>query len=201
MAIRPIATVCLLSLSAATALRLPAKPPNAQPHAAVSRRAALGAAALAALQAGRASAYDYSQGSENFSYKTREYSSSLDYETKKDASKKLECPEGQRATPDGFGGRKCTGKVKGVTQLAAEKATEILTGEAPAPAAAPAAVPKAAPAAKKAAPPPPPPTPSKPLSMDELIANSIKQKAELLGRDLTDAEKADMTAKVKKLMQ
>jgi len=202
--LRSLATA-LLSLSTAAALRVPTKAPQAQANAAVTRRSALGTAALAALPAlaGRASAYDYAQGSESFSYKSREYSTDgmMDYATKQDKSKKLECPEGQRSSPDGFGGRTCKGAVKGVTQLAAEKAQEVLTGEARDPAAASTSAPKAAPAAKKAAPPPPPSSSSKPLTLDELIANSIAQKADLLGRDLTDAEKADMTAKVKKLMQ
>ena len=203
-----IATVCLLSLSAAAALRAPAKPPHAPATAALSRRSALGAAALAALPAlaGRASAYEYSfeKSSESFEYKSREFSTDgmMDYQTKSDKTKKLECPEGMRASPDGFGGRTCKGKVKGVTELASEKAQKILTGQE-APAAAPAAAFKAAPAtaAPKKAEAPPPSSSSKPLTLDELIDNSIRQKADLLGRDLNDSEKADMTAKVKKLMQ
>ena len=38
------------------------------------------------------------------------------------------------------------------------------------------------------------------LSIEELIANSIAQKESVIGRELSADEKADMTAKVKKLM-
>jgi hypothetical protein len=69
--------------------------------------------------------------------------------------------------------------------------------------------------------PPPPPPPSKaapaarsvgestrsssagtsaPLSFEDLLKNSIEQKESVLSRSLTDAEKADLAAKLKKLM-
>jgi len=38
------------------------------------------------------------------------------------------------------------------------------------------------------------------LSFDELVANSVKTKEEVYGRKLTDAEVADLKAKVTKLM-
>ena len=40
-----------------------------------------------------------------------------------------------------------------------------------------------------------------PLTIDELIANSIAQKEGVIGRKLNEAEVADLTAKVKQLMQ
>jgi len=84
--------------------------------------------------------------------------------------------------------KKCIGEIKSVLQ-------QIVGDETPA-----APKPAAEPVIKAAAPPAPPPPPSKPLTIDELVANSIAQKESLLGRPLSDTEKADMTTKVKKLM-
>ena len=106
-------------------------------------------------------------------------------------SKVTSCPEGSRKTPDGFGGFKCADTVKTVPQ----RVFSGIVDDAPPP-------------------PPPPPPPPKPsatrssnpssstpaLTVDQLIANSIAQKSQLLGRDLTDTEKADMAVRVKKLM-
>lgn len=41
---------------------------------------------------------------------------------------------------------------------------------------------------------------SKPLSFEDLLKNSIEQKESVLSRPLTDAEKADLAAKLKMLM-
>ena len=122
-------------------------------------------------------------------YKERGYG-----DTEAPAKKKVtSCPEGARKTPDGFGGFKCAETVKTVP----ERVFYAITDDAPPP-------------------PPPPPPPPKPsgastrssspssstpaLTVDQLIANSIAQKSQLLGRDLTDTEKADMAVRVKKLM-
>ena len=111
-------------------------------------------------------------------------------------------------SPDGFGGKECKGKVKGVPQRAAEAVTEVLSGDdAPPPA------PVEAARARAVAAPTPKPSAgqstrssseaasSKPLTLDQLISNSIAQKEDLLGRKLTEQEAAEMAAKVKKLMQ
>ena len=97
------------------------------------------------------------------------------------------------------------GAIKGVPQRVAEATTEAiegLVGGDPAPAAPQdaarkreAAKPKAPTQARAAT------TSSAPaLSIEELIANSIAQKESVIGRELSADEKADMTAKVKKLM-
>ena len=101
------------------------------------------------------------------------------------------CPEGTRKSPDGFGGFTCKDKVKSIPN-------RIFSADGSSP-----------PPPPPAAPPPPKSTgestrssaSSAPaLTVDELIANSIKQKETLLGRPLDDAEKAAMAAKVKALM-
>jgi len=141
----------------------------------ISRRATLGA--LVALPS-VASAYDYKQ---------RDYGDGGAAASAASKAKPV-CEEGQRLAPDGFGGKKCIGEIKSVLQ-------QIVGDETPA-----APKPAAEPVIKAAAPPAPPPPPSKPLTIDELVANSIAQKESLLGRPLSDTEKADMTTKVKKLM-
>ena len=121
-------------------------------------------------------------------FKTRSYDSPQ-IDTRPAA--KAGCPEGTRKTPDGFGGFTCKEKVKSV-------ANRVLgDGDAS---------------------PPPPPPPKKAaapvgmstrssssestgaLTVEQLIENSITQKETLLGRKLSDEEKAAMAAKVKALM-
>lgn len=166
-------------------LRLPAAPPVSQ-LVVFTRRASLGA--LFAASSSAASAYEYKQRNSGAS---------------SSSPTKPQCEEGQRLTPDGFGGKKCVGEVKGVRERIGEAVESAISDAAPGDAATASApsVPKAK--AKVNAPPAAPAAPepaARPLSMDELIANSIRQKSDLLGRELTDAEKADMAAKVKKLM-
>ena len=126
-------------------------------------------------------------------YKERNYGDSPAIDTA--PKKKAACLEGQRKTPDGFGGFTCKDKVKSVQ----ERAVNAVIGDG--------------------APPPPPPPPkaaSKPvgestrssssssgpaLTIDQLIENSIKQKEEFLGRPLSDQEKDLMAYKVKSLMK
>ena len=122
-------------------------------------------------------------------YKERNYGDMPTVDTKPAA--KAACDEGQRKTPDGFGGFKCVDK-----KTAAGIPDRVFGGDSPPP------------------PPPPPAAPKKsvgestrslssssaPLTLEQLIENSIKQKETLLGRELTADEKAQLGAKVKALM-
>ena len=96
--------------------------------------------------------------------------------------------EGQRLAPDGFGGKKCTGAVKGV-------AARALDNVGLAPAASPPPPPKAAASA------PPAPAPQKASSFEDMVTNSIAQKEAVLGRTLSEAEKAQLVSKLKALLQ
>ena len=109
-------------------------------------------------------------------------------------SKVTSCPEGSRKTPDGFGGFKCADTVKTVPQ----RVFSGIVDDAPPPPPPPPPPPKAAVGESTRSSTPSSSAPA--LTVDQLIANSISQKETLLGRGLTDAEKADMAAKVKKLM-
>lgn len=124
------------------------------------------------------------------------------------AQKKVtSCEEGQRLQPDGFGGKRCVGEVKSVGQIAgdaAKDAVDNLVGGGGSSASDPMAGARMSQAAaSKAASKPPIITkstaPTKPLSMDELISNSIAQKEGVLGRPLNAEEQVEMAVKVKKL--
>ncbi|EOD06487.1 hypothetical protein EMIHUDRAFT_446503 [Emiliania huxleyi CCMP1516] len=96
--------------------------------------------------------------------------------------------------PDGFGGYK--ERESAVKPVAAQIVEAIIDDDSPAPAVAAAtkvAPAKAAPAARAS-------SSAAALSFDELVANSVKTKEEVYGRKLTDAEVADLKAKVTKLM-
>ena len=68
-----------------------------------------------------------------------------------------------------------------------------------------AALPAAPPPPRAAAPPPPPKAAARSsapaLTFEDLVANSIASKEELLGRKLTDAEKGALVAKLEALMK
>jgi len=108
------------------------------------------------------------------------------------------CEEGQRLAPDGFGGKKCVGEVKSLSKKLIDGVTSSEDRPPPSP---PPERPRAAPAKSVGE-----STRSsssdqaKPLTFDELLQNSIQQKASVLGRDLSDAEKTDLAMKLKKLM-
>lgn len=98
----------------------------------------------------------------------------------------------KRMKPDGFGG--FVEREEEVKPVLSRVIDNALGDDAPPP-------------APRAAAPPPPPAPvgtssksSAPaLTLDELVAKSIQQKEELLGTTLSDAEKAQLAAKVKAL--
>jgi len=152
----------------------------------VSRRAAV--AGLGSLPLA-ASAADFT------GYKTRDYDGGpTTAPGSVEPVKVTECPEGQRLSPDGFGGKVCKGKVKPVL----ERVVDGVVGEdRPPPAEKPA---KQAAAPRKSAGESTSSSASKPLTFDELLANSILQKQSLLGRELSEAEKADLAVKLKALM-
>merc|ERR1712060_726489 len=103
-------------------------------------------------------------------------------------------------SPDGFGGKVCKGAVKSAKdQVADAVINAVVNDDQPAKASAPSAPAAPAPPTKPkaAAVAPPPPVVEKPLTFEELVANSIANKESFLGRPLSDAEKADMEAKVK----
>jgi len=166
------ATVALLFLvSPASALRLPSQPRHA------TRRAAL--AGIFAMPAAAHAAPAFDKGE-------------LDLKPEK---KKLKC------RPDGFGGKICIDPDEVDASRTApvyQRVFNAATGDAPEAAsvakpAAPTKAPKtAAPAVSKSSAPA--------LTLDDMIQNSINSKADVLGRDLTPAEIADITAKVKKFM-
>lgn len=103
-----------------------------------------------------------------------------------------ERPPPPKCRPDGFGGKICTDAEDAnasrtapvISRLGRSERSEVPAAKAPA---APAAAP---PTTKSSS------TPA--LSVDQMVQNSINQKADLLGRDLTPAEIEDITAKVKK---
>ena len=97
-----------------------------------------------------------------------------------------------RLTPDGFGGKKCVEKVKTIPD-------RVLGGDddaPPPPPVASAAPKKAVGETTRSS----TSSSSAALTVDELISNSIAQKEQLLGRPLRDDEKADLAAKVKRLL-
>jgi len=156
---------------------------------AVGRRAAL--AGLAGLPAAALAIGD--DGSFT-GYKTRDYGNGQNTATGAKPGK-LECAEGERLSPDGFGGKVCKSKVKSVANRVGDAVVGGGDGDAPPP---PPSKPKAA--APKAA--PKAPEYSAPaLTFDDLLANSIKQKEGLIGRELTEIEKDEMSAKLKALMK
>ena len=143
--------------------------------------------------------------SSEVTYKVRNYGS--DAATVAAQKKVTSCEEGQRLQPDGFGGKRCVGEVKSVGQIAgdaAKDAVDNLVGGGGSSASDPMAGARMSQAAaSKAASKPPIITkstaPTKPLSMDELISNSIAQKEGVLGRPLNAEEQVEMAVKVKKL--
>jgi len=182
-------------LLCAQALQLPQLP---------SRRAAIGAIGGAILLPVSAQARNPLDTSSEVTYKKRNYGDDTDTAPK---PKVTSCEDGQRLQPDGFGGKRCVGEVKSVGQIAGEAAKEQIDnlvgggGSSSADPMAGARMSQAA--ASKAASKPPPSTkssaPAKPLSMEELISNSIAQKEGVLGRPLDTDEKMEMATKVRKL--
>lgn len=168
----------------------------------VTRRAALGGAIAGLVPhsvsaAGLGGPVNNPLSNDFSGYKARDYGNGANTAPGSVAKSKVtECAEDERLAPDGFGGKKCVPKVKPVAQRVVDT---VVGGDAPA---------SPPPAAKKAAPPPrksvgerTSSSASAPLTFDELLANSIKQKEEFNGRELTPEEKEMMKAKLKALMQ
>lgn len=172
---------CIASTASVDGLQIPKSAP---PEPMLSRRSVLGASCLAVLPAA-CSARNPLDFEAPVEYKQRNGPSS-------GATKKTVCEEGQRLSPDGFGGKKCVGEVK------APAARVLgLVDEAPS---TPSFSAPTAPTRSKKASIGESTSSSKPLSFEELVANSIAQKESVIGRPLTEAERADLTAKVKSLM-
>lgn len=151
----------------------------------VSRRAAI---------AGLGSLPSAARAAEFTGYKTRDYDGGPSTAPGNAEPKVTECPEGQRLSPDGFGGKVCKGKVKPVL----ERVVDGVVGEdRPPPAERPA--PKAAVTAPRKSV-GETTSSSKPLTFEDLLANSIVNKESYLGRELSDVEKADLAVKLKALM-
>lgn len=129
---------------------------------------------------------------DNFSgYKERNYGNEADTATGAKV-KVTSCPEGQRLTPDGFGGKVCKGKVKTIVE-------RVLTDDnapPPPPRAAAAAAP-----AKKSVGERTSSSSSGQLTLEQLIENSITEKERFLGRSLDADERFMMAAKVKALLK
>ena len=168
-----------------------------------SRRAAIGAIGSAILLPTSAQARNPLDTSSEVVYKKRNYGFDEDGQQSAAPKKTTSCEDGQRLQPDGFGGKRCVGEVKSVGELASTAAkekiedvfgasTDPMAGARASQAVATKAASKPAKTTKSSA-------PTKALSMEELIANSIEQKASVLGRPLNDQEKEEMAAKVKKL--
>ena len=126
-------------------------------------------------------------------YKVRDYGNGANSATgavERKTADEVPCAKGvPGCRPDGFGGYvKRDAPVKSIPK-------QIFSDDdAPAP-----------PPRKMTAAAPPPAastaSSSKPLSIDDMISNSITQKESILGRELTAAEKADMANKVRALMK
>lgn len=100
-----------------------------------------------------------------------------------------------RKRPDGFGGFVEVSEEEYVDRTKppiAKVLDKVLDSDEPAP---PRAAPAAAPAASRGA-----KSSAKPLTLEEMVQNSITQKAELLGRELTPTEAKDLEAKLRALM-
>jgi len=166
----------LAVLSTSDALKLPAS---------VGRRAVVAGLAGTPLAAHAGNPLSFDGTVE---YKQRNYGTDAG-----PAQAKQGCEEGQRLTPDGFGGKKCVGEVKSV-------AARVLGGnEADSRPAPPPRSAKAEP--KSRGKPTQSSQPSAPaLSFEELLANSIKQKEDLIGRQLSDPERKDLESKLRALM-
>jgi len=132
-------------------------------------------------------------------YKTRDYGNGANTATgakERPDADSVPCGKGvPGCRPDGFGGFER--RDKPVKPLAKQVLENVVGDEDSAP-----------PPPRKAAAPAPPPPPkasstassSKPLTMDEMVANSISNKEAFLGRQLTEAEKVELADKLKKLM-
>lgn len=147
----------------------------------LGRRAALGSAVAVALpsvlRAPPSSAFDL--GSDGVDYGLPER------------------PKKKRVRPDGFGGfiERTDDDKYGAdpTKPAALKLADKIMGDDGAPA-APTTSRKAKAAARATA------SSSKPLTIEEMVANSVRQKGELLGRELTKDEADELESKLKALM-
>jgi len=132
-------------------------------------------------------------GGEFSGYKNREYGDASSPAPTRPA--KVACEEGQRLAPDGFGGKKCVGAVKPVT----ERVAENILGGAPSPSLAPSAprpVVKSAPAPSTRSSQPMPAA----LTYEDLLKNSIANKEATYGRELTEEERLAVAVKLKSLL-
>lgn len=164
--------------------------------AALSRRAAL--AGAAGLMPAAASAAANPLAADSFSgYKTRDYGNGENTSPgSAQKTKVTSCPEGQRLSPDGFGGKTCKGQVKSVAATVSENLFEGDSSPKPPP--TPPPLPKAKAAKEVATSRSSSSSPA--LTFEDLLANSIKQKEALLGTELSAAEKADLSDKLRALM-
>jgi len=114
-------------------------------------------------------------------------------------SKPKAAEECKRKKPDGFGGFVC--RDEEVKPLLSQ-AIDGIVGDSPATAAPrTTATPSPVESRKKSIGESTSSSSSKPLTFDELLANSIANKELIQGRSLTDSEKAELSEKLKKLLK
>ena len=187
-------TLIALSLSSlALNLHLPDRSP-----APTTRRAALGAALGVCVPAAAHAAFEVPLNKLEGGYKVRDYGngvSSYNQPAADAASAGVCTKSGPGCMPDGFGGFKP--RNSDPTAPLYKRVGDAVFSDADG--AAPPPPPRAA------APPPPPKAAARSsapaLTFEDLVANSIASKEELLGRKLTDAEKGALVAKLEALMK
>jgi len=163
---------------------LPADGFQAKPAGVLGRRAA--AAGLLGMPLA-APAYDYGKGG-GVVYKQRNYG---DMDAPGSAPPK---PDKPRMMPDGKGGYiERDAPVKSVSARVVDSVADALDRPAPPAPAAPAPAPRAQASTQSSS--------SAPKTFEDLLANSIAQKEQLLGRPLEGAERAQLESKLKALLQ
>lgn len=156
---------------------------QAKPAGALGRRAA--AVGLFGMPLA-APAYSYGKG-EFSGYKARNYG---DMDAPGSAPPK---PDKPRMMPDGKGGYvERDAPVKSVSARVVDSVADALDRPAPSAPAAPAPAQRAVASTQSS---------SAPKSFEDLLANSIQQKEQLLGRPLEGAERAQLESKLKALLQ
>ena len=178
--------------SLALNLHLPDRSP-----APTTRRAALGAALGVCVPAAAHAAFDVPLNKLEGGYKVRDYGNGVSSygQPAANAAPAGECTKsGPGCMPDGFGGFKP--RNSDPTAPLYKRVGDAVFSDADG---APPPPPRAA------APPPPPKAAARSsapaLTFEDLVANSIASKEELLGRKLTDAEKGALVAKLEALMK
>jgi len=158
----------------------------------ISRRSAMSGLVAAGLPGAVYAMGNPLTGGEFSGYKARSYG---DQPVSTAPVPSAQCPEGQRSTPDGRGGRKCVDRVKSPLGAIGDKMSAARDDQQQGEAgelAAPVAVKSREPSTASS---------SAPLTLEQLVANSVAQKESVLGRKLSESEIADLQAKVKTLLQ